>query len=135
MEERLFTDKTIKPTEEAIKLGFGNVYSYYCKINDITVNYSKDWNITSTGWILKVWDKKKALFYIIPLNNELKITMTIRENERNIFLGDIEMECYYEILRSAKKYVEGYALQFFISNNIDYERFEALIRKLIEYRN
>ena len=45
------------------------------------------------------------------------------------------MKKYHDLLYSAKRYVEVFALQFNISNTGDYERGETFIRKLIITRN
>jgi len=84
--------------------------------------------------MLKVHDKNKALFYIIPLNGEFKISMAIRENERNTFLEDNELEAIHDMIKSAKKYREGCALRFEVKNNDDFKIISLLIKKLIDIR-
>ena len=80
--------------------------------------------------MLKVHDKKKALFYLIPLKNEFKISMAIRENERKSFLEDNELEIIHNMIKSAKKYREGYALRFNVKNENDFKILELFIGKL-----
>jgi hypothetical protein len=112
------------------------MYNYYQKLTDTAGTFSQDWNFSkSSGWMLKVHDKKKALFYLIPLKNEFKISMAIRENERKTFLEDIELKIIHDILKSAKKYREGYALQFNIKNKGNFETVTLLIKKLIALRH
>ncbi|MGZ7096623.1 MAG: DUF3788 family protein [Methanobacterium sp.] len=87
-----------------------------------------------SGWMLKVHDKKKALFYLIPFNDKFKISMAIRENERKAFLEDNELEKIHKIIKSAKEYREGYALRFDVKNADDFGIIELLIKKLIARR-
>jgi hypothetical protein len=135
MEERPFSDKEAEPTEGKLKETFENSYVYYEELMDITKSFSKDWNFSkSSGWMLKVYDKKKALFYLIPLKNEFKISMAIRENERKAFLDDDELKLIHAMIKSAKKYSEGYALRFNVINDADFEMPELLIKKLIDIR-
>jgi|GEM_PF-426035 len=136
MEERSFLDKNSKPTEQMLQSTFGETYIYYENLTEITDSFLKDWNFSkSSGWMLKVHDKKKALFYIIPLNKEFVISMAIRENERKTFLDDIELKEIHDIIESAKKYREGYALRFNIKNNMDFKMPDLLIKKLIMLRS
>ena len=136
MEKRPFLDKNSKPTEQMLQSIFGETYTYYEDLMDITDSFSNDWNFSkSSGWMLKGHDKKKALFYLIPLKNEFKISMAIRENERKTFLEDIELKIIHDMLKSAKKYREGYALQFNIKDNGDFETVTLLIKKLIVLRH
>ncbi len=136
MEERIFLDELNKPTDENIKNGLGNSYLYYIKLNDLTKKYLRDWNFSkSGGWMVKYYDKKKSLFYLVPLKNELKISLTIRENEKEIIMKEKSLDPgILTKVETAKKYVEGYAIQLIISTENDYLIFEKLIKKLIELR-
>lgn len=136
MEERPFLDKNSKPTEQTLQPALGDAYGHYGKLMDTADSFSKDRNFSkSSGWMLKVHDKKKALFYLIPLKNEFKISMAIRENERNAFLENDELKLIHTVIKSAKKYREGYAIRFNIKNDTDFEMPELLIKKLIELRS
>lgn len=136
MEERYFTDKLNKPANKTLNKELGKAYLYYMKINDLAMNYSKVWNFSKTsGWMLKYFDNNKALFYLIPLKNELKISLTLRENEKELILKEqlLDKRILGKI-ENAKKFVEGYAIQIIISFEKDYDIFEKLIKKLIELR-
>jgi hypothetical protein len=135
MEVRPFLDENSKPTEDALKHVLGNTYDYYEKLIDIADSYIMDWNFSkSSGWMLKAHDKKKALFYIIPLKNEFKISMAIRENERKAFLKDEELKMIHSTIKSAKQYREGFALRFNINDGEIFEVIESLIKKLTAIR-
>ena len=136
MEERIFTDKSYIPTEETLKTGLGKAYSYYKKLNVLVINYLKNWSFTkNSGWSLKCYDKKKALFYLIPLKEEIKISLTLRENEKNSILKEQSLDIsILNKIENAKKYIEGYAIQLNISTEKEYSIFKKLIRKLIELR-
>jgi len=135
MEKRPFLDKNSEPTEQMLQSKFGETYTYYENLMDISGSFSKDWNFSkSSGWMLKVHDKKKALFYIIPLKNEFVISMAIRENERKIFSDDDGLKAIHGVIKSAKKYREGYALRFNVKNETDFEMPGLLIKKLIILR-
>ena len=52
--------------------------------------------------MLKIYDKKKALFYLVPLHGAIKISMAIRESEKEAFLADTDMTSYYKSLHNAR---------------------------------
>ena len=135
MEERLFLDKALKPADQTLQQVLNDTYGYYKELMDMAGPFLKDWNFTKTsGWMLKVHDKKKALFYLIPLKNEFKISMAIRENERDAFLTDGDFETIHDLIKSAKKYREGRALRFNVKDELDYKMPKLLIKKLIMLR-
>jgi hypothetical protein len=84
--------------------------------------------------MLKIYDRKKALLYLIPLNDGFKISLAIRENERETFLRDNELGIMHDKISSSKKYTEGFALQFDIANKNEFQPVELFIRKLIVIR-
>ena len=64
---RPFIDKNTKPEGESLKIGLGNTYTYYQQAEALASKFIQDWNFSkSSGWMLKVHEKKKALFYLIP---------------------------------------------------------------------
>jgi hypothetical protein len=135
MEKRPFSDKSSKPTDITLKSTLKDLYPEYSSLMDTTSSFGKCWNfIKGSGWMMKVHKKNKALFYIIPLKNEFKISLTIRDEERSAFLEDDKLRMFQEIIQSAKKYREGYALVFQIIDSVSFGKFEIFIKKLIPYR-
>jgi hypothetical protein len=135
MEERVFILEQPKPVEKSLLNAFGESYRYFKVLMDISESYNKDWNFSKTsGWMLKVHKNKKALFYVIPLKNEFKISMAIRENELNTFLKDTNLKKIHQRLLDTQKYREGFVIRF-KTNDSDYKYFEHLIKKLISIRH
>lgn len=135
MAKRVFMDKQTKPTEDAVKKALGEVYSLYMGINNIASPYSKSWTYSkNSGWLQKTYNEKQSLFYITPLENEFKISMTVKENEKSIFLQDAELENMDSLFLSAKKFAEGYSIQFSVKNADEYEVMKPFVQKLIKIR-
>ncbi len=134
MVERVFLDESKIPSDESLKTSFGDSYHNYIDLMYIADSFSKDWNFSkSSGWMLKVHNKKKALFYVIPMEKKFKISMALRDNERKFFIKDADLERIHETLLTAKKYREGFALKF-TSNDKIYETYKLLIKKLVPLR-
>jgi len=135
MQNRPFLDPSTPPTEETLATVFGKVYNLYQVLDKLTSHFKKEWNFSkSSGWAMKVHDKKKALYYLIPLNESFIVSLTVREQERMQFLEDVDLQSFHEQLRQAKKYSEGFALQFPIQDKKDWEGFEVFMGKLMSKR-
>ncbi len=135
MEEKIFMDKGNKPTEQTLQDALGDVYQQYRELDEMTSAYQKEWAFTKgSGWMLKVFDAKKALFYLIPLKRQLKISMAIRENERDLLLREESLAVYQERLQSAKKFSEGYAIQFLVAGGSDLAGAEPFLEALMRLR-
>jgi hypothetical protein len=136
MKEKVFLEKKDKPIEKALAVSLGKAYGFYEKILEITCQFPRDWVYTkSGGWMLRIHDRKKALLYLIPLKHQLKVSMTIRESERTALLEDKGLSDLHDRIENAKRFVEGFALQFLIGNSSDYGLFEKLILKVITLRS
>ena len=135
MEERPFSSKSSKPAAENLKKVLASTFFYYNQLMRNTKAFSKEWNYSkSSGWIQKVFDNKKALLYLITMADQFIISLTVREKEREILLNDQEIDFYNEQLKQAKKYSEGFAMRFLVT---DYESFSGtiiFIKKLIKIR-
>jgi hypothetical protein len=136
MEEKVFLDNKNKPTEKLLAESLGKAYGFYEKMSEITSQFPREWVYTkSGGWMMKIHDKKKALLYLIPLKRQLKVSMTLRESERAALLADKGPSDTHEKIRNAKKFVEGFALQFLIDNATDYRSFEKFVLRVIALRS
>jgi hypothetical protein len=134
MVKRVFFDESTEPSEKSLRTELGQFYNNFKYIMDISDSFFKDWNFSKrSGWMLKVHDKKKALFYVIPMKNEFMVSMAIRDNERIQCMNDFELKMIHDKLLAAKKYREGFLIRFKTSDD-DYETFLLLIKKLIHFR-
>ena len=133
--QKLFESRSSMPGDSTLKTGLGRAYKYYNEILKISQGYLTEWKYYSSGgWLLKVYDRKKALYYLIPMKGAIDINLTIRENERDEFLKDSNFSHIRDELQSAKKYPEGYALHFTIKTKADFELAKSFLERLIELR-
>jgi hypothetical protein len=133
--DRPFSDPTSAPAEADLEAAFGEAWSFYRQLMAKVAAFGHAWNFSkSSGWMLKVFDRQKALFYLIPLQNGFKLSLAIREGERAALLQDAGLQNLHERLSAAKKYSEGYALQFEVKEYGDFGIVELLIPKLIKLR-
>lgn len=135
MDERPFCNKTPNPTNDNLKKVLASTFSSYNQLMESTKAFSKKWNYSkSSGWMQKVFDKKKALLYLIPLTNQFLVSLTVRENEIEILLNDNEIDFHKAQLRQARKYSEGYAMCFIVTDKESFSRTILFIQKIIALR-
>lgn len=135
MDQRPFTDKSVQPDEQLLKKALGKAYKFYTELDNLTASFKKDWNYSkSSGWMQKVHDGKKALYYFIPLEGAFLLSLAVREQERDDYLSMKSMTVLHDELKTAKKYSEGYALKFHVVNAASFSTCLLLIGSLVEKR-
>ncbi len=135
MKKRLFTDANITPTEALLRKQLGPAMDYYANILAKSGDYRKQWQFSrGNGWILKVDDMRKALFYLIPFDGGIEVSLTVRDGERASFLKSEELEELFPQLESATKYSEGYALRFGIENPAECRSVSKFLAALMQIR-
>ena len=136
MKRRLFTDPGVVPTENLLREQLGHAMRFYTSIIAASHNYPKQWQHNrGNGWILKVHDSRKALFYLIAFDEGIEISLTVRDVERAHFLKNKELEKVYPRLEAGTKYAEGYALRFEIENETDCKAVSCFLAELIKLRS
>jgi len=135
MENRPFIDKSVKPSNDTLKKIFGKAFSWYEMLQKLSSDFQSEWNFSRTsGWMLKVHDSKKALYYLIPLENSFIVSLTLREAERNLFIKINVLSELHTTIKDARKFSEGYALKFKISDAKEYKLLSLLLSKIKELR-
>jgi hypothetical protein len=136
MKRRLLTDANVAPTEALIRKQLGSAMDYYVGIISKSGDFRKQWQYSrGNGWILKVDDMRKALYYLIPFDGGIEISLTVRDREKADFLKDKEFEKLYPQLESATKYSEGFALRFEIESSGQCKSVTKLLTRLMEMRS
>jgi hypothetical protein len=135
MKRRLFTDANVTPTEALLRKQLGTAMDYYVSILAKSGDYRKQWQFSrGNGWILKVDDMRKALFYLIPFDGGIEVSLTVRDGERESFLKSEELESLFPQLESATKYSEGYALRFGIESPAECRSVSKFLAALMQMR-
>ena len=135
MEDRPLYDKSVRPDITILKSTLNKTFRYYDELINSTNEFKHEWNYSKiSGWMLKISDRKKALLYVIPLTGSFKISLTLRENEKEILLNEQEFADLHDQIKNAKKFIEGFALQFMITDKESYAKGIKLIKKLIGLR-
>jgi hypothetical protein len=135
MKRRLFTDADVTPNEALLRKYSESALDYYRNIIGTSGDYRKQWQYSrGNGWILRVDDMRKALYYLIAFDDGVEISLTVRDEERAAFLQNKECEKLYEQLESATKYSEGYALRFEIESAAECTSVMKFLLELMKVR-
>jgi hypothetical protein len=136
MKRRLFTDLDVMPTDGLLRKKLGSAMDYYVGIMSTSGRYRKQWQFNrGHGWILKVDDMRKALYYLIAFEDGIEISLTVREREREELLKSKEIQELHPQLESGTKYSEGYALRFGIESNVECKSVSRFLGQLIKMRS
>jgi hypothetical protein len=130
-----FMDKKSPPSPDDIKKILGEVWGYYQELMTLSAAYTAKWNFSAqSGWMMKVTDSQKALFYIIPHDGKFQLNLTFRENERDGLLSDKRLAPLKKDLLSAPKFSEGYVMRFLVTDAVSADPAIAFITRLVKLR-
>jgi hypothetical protein len=135
MGERPFLASARKPDAPALESALGPAFALYRDFTDLCDGFKQEWVCTKvTGWMLKITDGKKALCYVIPLEDSFRVSMAVRESERSALLGSEDMADYGVLLASARKFAEGYSIVFDIVTPSSYDHCRHFVSEVIATR-
>jgi len=114
----LFTDFDVEPTDYLLEKHLGSAMRFYRAIGAISTTYRRQWQFNrGNGWILRVHDISRALYYLIAFDEGIEISLTVRDAEREALLKHAGLEELYPQLLAGTPYPGGYALRFEIEND------------------
>jgi len=135
MKKRLFTDMSVTPTDALLRKQLGVAFQYYETILQVSGGFRRQWQFSrGNGWLLKVDDTRKALYYLIAFEDGIEVSLTVRDAERHHFVTDPAFNELQSQLQAATKYAEGYALRFGIENAADCNAVSEFLSALIAQR-
>ena len=132
---RPFLDPQSAPEAEAVQRVLGAASSYYRDLLVRTAGFTPSWTYTKgSGWLLKLAAKGKVLCYVVPLVGSFRVSMAIREAERDHLLEAPGMVAFAPLVRAARKAPEGFAIVFDVNGDDAYDRCRRFIDWVVEAR-
>jgi hypothetical protein len=136
MKKRLFVDADTAPTEALLRKQLGKAMDFYAAILQTSGEYRKQWQYSrGNGWLLKVDDMRKAMYYLIAFDEGIEISLTVRDHERAEFLGNDAFHQLRPQLDRGTKYPEGYALRFEIETPAECASVARFLTELMRIRS
>jgi hypothetical protein len=135
MTVRPFLNRERKPDTAALEAALGPAFVFYRDLTVLCDGFTQEWVHTKgSGWMLKTADGKKALCYVIPLEDSFRVSMAIRESEHSALLESEDMTDYGVLLASARKFAEGYSVVFDVISHSSYDHCRQFVCRIIETR-
>jgi Protein of unknown function (DUF3788) len=133
--DRPFGNPSFQPTEEGLEAALGAAIGRFDVVRGLAVDFAQEWGFyRGSGWMLRVHDEHKALLYLTPLRGAFRISMAIREGERDALVADPALATLRPALSSARKLPEGFALTFDVDGQMDFGPLRSFVEKLIAAR-
>jgi hypothetical protein len=133
--DRPFGNPTFPPVEETLERALGDAIGRFDVVRGLAADFDQEWDyFRGSGWMMRIAGTRKALCYLIPLRNGFRMSMAIREAERDAFLADPSMEPVRPVLEAARKVPEGFAIAFDVDAAMDFGPLRSLVEKLVAMR-
>lgn len=126
----VLTDKDHQPTDEELQAVLKRSYTHFNKIRERSKEQIQEWKYYNkkSGWVFKVSNKKRGLYYITPLAGSFFIGMAVNAADKELVL---QSNCNDEIkaeLKEAKKYMEGYPIRLTIKTKKDLDQWMLILK-------
>lgn len=134
MSASIYDDKLIEPTDKMLAHDLKTSKEYLDSISDFIDNefgnYKPEWKFYNkkSGWILKMFSKKRNLLFIVPLHDYFKVAFTFGDKATDLIFKSNLPEPIKEKLSEAKKYVEGRTIQLEVKNEKELQNTIDLIK-------
>jgi Protein of unknown function (DUF3788) len=132
----IFTDKDKKPDSQLLKKTIGEAFNYWLDIKTfVDENFgltTEEWKYYNqkSGWILKLFLKKRNLLFFAAQENYFRISFVFGDKAVAVVeKSDLPAEIINE-LKSARKYAEGRGISFEVRDHGPVES----IKKLLEIK-
>ncbi len=133
--DRPFVNPNAQPTEEGLENALGEAVGRFDIVRGLAPDFEQEWSFyRGSGWMMRIHDGRKSLLYLVPLRKAFKMSMAIREAERDAFVSDVALAALRPALDSARRAPEGFALAFDIDAETDFPPLRALVERLIAAR-
>lgn len=134
MTASIYDDKLIEPNDKMLSFDLENTITYFNRICEfIEIEYGNlkpEWKYYNkkSGWILKLFNRKRNVLFVVPCNKYFRIAFTFGDKASDkIFNSDLP-EMIKKDLFETKKYAEGRTIQIEVKNENDLNNILKLIR-------
>jgi hypothetical protein len=133
-EENIFIEKSHKPTELDLKKRYGSRYNYWIDLTKfVASNFGQttsEWKHygAKSGWVQKLFLKKRNLLFFIPYKNYFSIGMVFGDKAAAEILNSDLPEDIISEIKKAKKYAEGRGLRIKVKDKKSADNLKKLLR-------
>jgi len=116
-----FDRKEVIPDDPELKKTLKGALPAYMEILTLIDGFSREWKFYGPrlGWLLKVTQKGKALFYLTPEDGSFRLGLAVRDKEKEVLLNSKLPAKAKDELAHAKRYPEGHPLKLQVKKESD----------------
>jgi hypothetical protein len=134
MATSIYDEKLVPPTDVMLAYDLGAAKQWLDEIADfIATEYGKfstEWKFynQTTGWIMKMFTKKRNVLFVAPGANAFKVAFTLGQRATDVVLNTSFPASIHADLLAAKPYMEGRTFIIDVTSPADLEHIFQLIR-------
>ena len=134
MSASIFDKKSVEPDDRMLRQQLGKTKEYLDKISSFIKDQYGDLNLDwkfygqKSGWILKMFNKKRNVLFVVPCSGYFRIAFTFGDKAVEEVIGSGLPDSIKQELLAAKKYSEGRTIQLEIKTSEQCENILSLIR-------
>ncbi len=139
MPASIYTTKEITPDDQMLSQDLAGTKQFIDRIAEFIKSeygdFSTEWKFYNqrSGWLLKMFTKKRNVLFIIPCNQHFRVVFTMGDRAVDVILQSSLPETIKQSFIDAKKYAEGRTIQFEVWSETDFSMVVELIR--VKYHN
>lgn len=135
MSASIYDEKLITPTNKMLEVDLLSTKKYLDEITSfIDTNYGyvkPEWKFYNkkSGWVLKLFNKKRNVLFVVPCKGYFRVAFTFGEKASElVFQNEILPQFIKDELSNAKKYAEGKTIQVEVKKQSDFNSIIELIK-------
>ncbi len=127
------------PDESAMQTALADSYPLWKELKDFIIDnfpiISEEWKHygAKSGWVKKVFSKKRNLMFFTPKDGYFRVAMVFGEKALKVIQDSDLPRSIIEELTNARKYAEGRAIRIETKSESDIENLKKLL--IIKYDN
>ena len=134
MSASIYNEKDVEPNDKMLAYDLAEANDLFNKIKQFIENefgnITPEWKFYNkkSGWILKIFNKKRNVLFIVPCNKFFRVVFTFGEKATNLIYNSELPVFIKEKLFNAKKYKEGRTIQLEVKDEDDLNNILLIIR-------
>lgn len=134
MSASIYTEKMVMPDDNMLNYDLAGTKAFLDEIAEvIKTNYGDfctEWKFYNhkSGWILKMFTKKRNVLFVIPCNQHFRVVFTFGEKAFDLIMMSSLPDSIKKDLSETKKYAEGRTIQFEVNTTDDLKHVLEMIK-------
>ena len=137
MEQSIFTEQGKAPGDKELEKVLGKNYTSWNEIRRYVMEHcpvaTEEWNYSKFGWNYRLKDKKRAIIYLMPGEQQFKASFALGQKAVAEALSSDLTEDIKVIISSARTYAEGTGVRIIVNNKKTVKQILKLVDIKLKY--